>query len=193
MKVALRRTLLVSLLLALLVAGLAVWMAACTPEEDSGGSTSSSTDSVSSPPGDADAIVGDEVEVDDAVITVRGLQATFNPVMPEQRLSEQAPSSPDGNESFYQAYVKVENHGVRPIRVDPRDFACAVGNTVVGIEDTWSGPAARSLLKNGSLDLLVTFKAQAGYDPVLLYSPSWYVGTIRIRPASAATSTTQRP
>jgi hypothetical protein len=64
---------------------------------------------------------------------------------------------------------------------------------VVGIEDTWSGPAARSLLKNGSLDLLVTFKAQAGYDPVLLYSPSWYVGTIRIRPASAATSTTQRP
>ena len=75
--------------------------------------------------------------------------------------------------------------------MDPEDFACAVGNAVVGIEATWSGPVARSLLKNSSLDLLVTFKGKAGYEPVLLYSPSWYDGTIRIKNASASTTTTK--
>ncbi len=123
------------------------------------------------------------------MISVRVLDATFNPVVPEQRMSEQTPSAPSGDESFYQAYVKIENKGSTPIRVDPADFACAVGNTVVGIEPTWSGPIARSLLKNSSLDLLVTFKGKAGYEPVLLYSPSWYDGTIRIRNASATTTT----
>ena len=121
---------------------------------------------------------------------MRGLAATFNPVTPEQRMSEQTPSAPAGSESFYQAYVKVENKGVTPVRVDPEDFACAVGNSVVGIEPTWSGPMARSLLKNSSLELLVTFKAKAGYEPVLLYSPSWYDGTIRVRPASSASTQT---
>jgi len=73
-----------------------------------------------------------------------------------------------------------------PTRID--HLACAVGNAVVGIETTWSGPAARSLLKNSSLDLLITFKAKAGYEPVLLYSPSWYDGTIRIRQPSTTTT-----
>ena len=112
------------------------------------------------------------------------------PVTPEQRLSEQPPAAPGGSESFYQAYVKVENDGVMPIRVDAEDFVCAVGNSVVGIEPTWSGPAARSLLKNSSLELLVTFKAKAGYEPVLLYSPSWYDGTIRVHSASGGTTQT---
>jgi hypothetical protein len=129
--------------------------------------------------------VGEEIKVGHALVTVRALQPTFNPVTPERRLSEQDPAAPEGNESFYQAYVKVENDGVTPIRVDAEDFACAVGNSVVGIEPTWSGPPARSLLKSSSIDLLITFKGQAGYEPVLLYSPSWYDGTIRVRPASS--------
>lgn len=178
------RRFLILLLAALLVAGFAVWVAACTPDEETLDSTSSTADSSSAPSGDIEAAVGEEIEVGHALVTVRALQPTFNPVAPEQRLSEQDPAAPEGNESFYQAYVKVENDGVTPIRVDAEDFACAVGNAVVGIEPTWSGPPARSLLKSSSIDLLITFKAKAGYEPVLLYSPSWYDGTIQVRPAS---------
>jgi hypothetical protein len=178
------------LLAALLVAGFAVWASACSGGGKTSDSTSSSTESTPAPSGDIDASVGDAINVGHAIVTVRALQPTFNPVAPEQRLSEQPPASPGGNESFYQAYVKVENDGVTPIRVDAEDFACAVGNSVVGIEPTWSGPAARSLLKNSSLELLVTFKAKAGYEPVLLYSPSWYDGTIRVRPTSSPSTQT---
>jgi hypothetical protein len=176
------------LLVTLLVAGIAGWAAACTSD---GGTdpTSSSTDSVSVPSGDLEAVVGEEIKVGHALVTVRALQPTFNPVAPEQRLSEQDPAAPGGNESFYQAYVKLENDGATPIRVDAEDFACAVGNSVVGIEPTWSGPPDRSLLNGSSIELLITFKAKAGYEPVLLYSPSWYDGTIRVR--AAATGTTQ--
>lgn len=176
------------LLLALLVAGFAVWTAACAPDDSGSDSTSSSTDSASAPTGDIEATVGEEIEVGKALVTVRAMQPTFNPVAPEQRLSEQDPAAPEGDESFYQAYVKVQNDGVTPIRVDAEDFACAVGNSVVGIEPSWSGPPARSLLKDSSIDLLVTFKAKAGYEPVLLYSPSWYDGTIQVRPATTGST-----
>ncbi len=187
-----RRRWVVLFLVALLAAGTAVWLSGCS-REDGSDSTSSTTETGSVPSGDVDATVGEDIELGKAVVTVRALEPTFNPVAPEQRMSEQPASSPEGNQSFYQAYVKVENRGVTPIRVDPEDFACAVGDSVVGIEPTWSGPPARSLLKNSSLDLLVTFKAKSGYQPVLLYSPSWYDGTIRVRPASSETTTTKRP
>ena len=175
------------LALALLVAVSTAWVAACS----SGGTTSTSATTVAgaAPSGDVEATVGKAFKIGKVTITVRALEATFNPVTPEQRMSEQTPSAPSGDESFYQAYVKVENKGVTPVRVDPEDFACAVGNSVVSIETTWSGPLARSLLKNTSMDLLITFKAKAGYEPVLLYSPSWYSGTIRIRQPSASTTT----
>jgi hypothetical protein len=184
------RRLSILLLAALLVTGLSVWVAACSSGGGKADTTSSSTESGSTPSGDIEASVGEAIKVGHALVTVRAMQPTFNPVAPEQRLSEQDPAAPEGNQSFYQAYVKVENDGTTPIRVDAEDFACAVGNSVVGIEPTWSGPAARSILKNGSLDLLITFRARAGYEPVLLYSPSWYDGTIRERPASSTSTET---
>jgi hypothetical protein len=176
------------LLLALLLAGLAAWMIACSSGDDQQTDTSSTTEAGGTPSGDIEAVVGKAIKIGKVTITVRAVDATFNPVTPDQRISEQTPSAPGGNESFYQAYVKVENKGVAPVRVDPEDFACAVGNSVVGVEPTWSGPAARSLLKNSSVDLLITFKAKAGYEPVLLYKPSWYDGTIRIRQPSTTTT-----
>jgi hypothetical protein len=176
--------------MALLAAVLALWVTACSSGDGGDGDTTT-TESGDEPSGDIEGAVGAKLKVGKAVITVRVLDATFNPVVPEQRMSEQTPSAPSGDESFYQAYVKIENKGAMPIRVDPEDFACAVGSSVVGIEATWSGPIARSLLKNSSLDLLVTFKGKAGYEPVLLYSPSWYDGTIRIKNASASTTTTK--
>jgi hypothetical protein len=186
---ALRRPL-VLLLAVLLAAALTVTVAGCSKGGDTG-STSTTVESGSAPSGDIEATVGQKIKVGDAVVTVRALEPTFNPVVPAQRMSEQAPAAPEGNESFYQAYVKVENRGVTPLRVDPEDFACAVGNSVAGIEPTWSGPAARSLLKGSSIELLVTFKAKAGYQPVLLYSPSWLDGTIRVhQPATETTETT---
>lgn len=178
------------LLLTLLVAGLVAWCAGCNSGGGKTTGTSVTTASGAVPSGDIESVVGKGIKIGEVTITVRALEATFNPVTPEQRMSEQTPSAPGGDESFYQAYVKVENSGVSPVRVDPEDFACAVGSSVVSIEPTWSGPVARSLLKNSSMELLVTFKAKAGYEPVLLYSPAWYDGTIRIRQPAASTTTT---
>jgi hypothetical protein len=174
---------LLCLLLIVVLGGAAFGAAACnsgSPTEDS----STSTTEGPTPSGDIEGTVGEALTVGKGIVTVRGLQETFHPATPEQRVSEQTPIAPEGGESFYQAYVRVENRGVVPLRVDPEDFACVVGDSVVGMEPTRSGPPARSLLKNSSFDLLLTFKGSAGYEPVLLYSPSWYDGTIRILPAT---------
>ncbi|MFH1833418.1 MAG: hypothetical protein ABH877_00215 [bacterium] len=182
----------------LLLAGLAVaisfssWATACDSGsgEPSGGAVTTSGASQGPQSGDIKGRVGETVEVGDAVVNVRALHATFQPAMPGQRLSEQTPSAPAAGESFFQARVRVENRGASAIRVDPRDFACAVGDSVVLVEPTRSGPPARSLLENTSLDLLLTFKGQAGFEPVLIYSPPWYSGTIRISPQSEETTGT---
>lgn len=152
--------------------------------------TSSSVESQGSKSGDIDGLVGDSLEVGAALMTVRALQATFQPASPAQRLSDQSPAAPETGESFYQAYVRVENRGTDPIRVDPNDFACAIGDTVAAVEPTRSGPLPRSLLKNASLDLILTFKGPAGYEPVLLYDPPWYRGTVRVTPPATEEDTT---
>ena len=169
-----------------------IWAIGCDSDagEDTGESTTSSVGGQGSISGDIEGYVGTAVEVGDALVTVRALQATFQPAMPAQRLSEQTPTAPAAGESFYQAYVRVENRGASPIRVDPNDFACAVGDSVVRIEPTRSGPSSRSQLENTSLDLLLTFKAKVGFKPILIYSPAWYEGTIRIGPQPEEATTT---
>ena len=152
--------------------------------------TSTSTSSDGSKSGDIEGEVGDALEVGAALMTVRALQSTFQPALPAQRLSDQSPTAPEAGESFYQAYVRVENRGTDPIRVDPNDFACAIGDAVVSVEPTRSGPPPRSLLKNASLDLLLTFKGPAGYEPLLLYDPPWYRGTVRVSPPAVQKDTT---
>jgi hypothetical protein len=184
-----RRALWLLVVAALLAAGLGVWATACSGGSDEETTTTEPSGQAS---GDIEGLVNKDLKVGKALITVAWLDATFNPVTPGQRMSEATPSAPEGDESFYQAFIKILNRGSMPLRVDPEDFACAVGNTVVGLEPTWSGPMARSLLKNSSIDVLVTFKAKAGYQPVLLYSPSWYDGTIRITNASTVTTTTAK-
>lgn len=144
--------------------------------------TTSSTGEVEEDSGDIEGVVGENIEVGSVVVTVRALEATFQPAVPEQRLTEQTPPAPGAGESFYQAYVTVENTAVTPIRVDARDFMCAVGDSVVAIEPTRSGPLPRSLLKSTSLDLLLTFKAQAGYQPMLIYRPPWHDGAVTVTP-----------
>jgi hypothetical protein len=155
-----------------------------------GGTTSSSTSSDASRSGDIEGQVGESLEVGSALVTVRALQSTFQPAMPAQRLSDQSPTAPGAGESFYQAYVRVENRDTDPIRVDPTNFACAIGDEVVGVEPTRSGPLPRSLLKNASLDLLLTFKGPAGYEALLLYDPPWYRGTVRVSPEAAGEGST---
>lgn len=175
--------------LSLLVGFLLFWTTACDPEieEGPGNSGTSSTEAQGAGSGDVTAAVGKTVKVGNARVTVNALQETFHPVQPGQRLSEQTPSAPAGGESFYQAYVRVENVGVEPVRVDPADFTCLVKNTVVAIEVTRSGPPARSLLKNASLDLILTFEAEAGFAPELRYDPPWYDGTVRVTSAAEET------
>ncbi len=177
------------LVLMLLAATLALgtlWLQACDSSGDSssGGGTTSSTSAGSSQSGDIRGVLGEDITVGDALITVRALQSTFQPAMPAQRLNASTPSAPGVGESFYQAYVRVTNTEVTPLRVDPEDFLCRIGDKVVSIEPTRSGPAARSLLKNTSLDLLLTFKGPAGFQPDLIYDPPWYNGMITIGPAA---------
>jgi hypothetical protein len=174
-----------------LVALCLVWATSCSSGGGStDGQTTSSTGNGGSESGDIEGSLGADIKVGAATVTVRALQATFQPAMPEQRLSEETPSAPAANESFYQAYVRVKNTGVTPLRVDPEDFACAIGDSVVAIEPTRSGPSSRSLLKNTSLDLLLTFEGPAGFPPVLLYRPPWYDGVISVSPQVEETTTT---
>jgi hypothetical protein len=159
-------------------------MTACESEDGDAteDTTTSSSEGQSAKSGDVAAEVGEPVTVGNARVMVNALQETFQPVLPVQRLSEQTPSAPEAGESFYQAYVRVENLATDPVRVDATDFSCLVGNTVVAIEPTRSGPLGRSLLKNTSLDLILTFKAEAGFVPELRYNPPWYQGSIRVTP-----------
>lgn len=139
--------------------------------------------------GDIEGVVGADLEVGKAIVTVRALEVAFQPAMPAQRLNDQTPTPPAAGEGFYQAYVRVKNTGMIPLRVDPNDFVCAVGNAVAKIEPTRSGPLPRSLIEGTSLDLLLTFKAPTGYQPMLIYSPPWYDGVITVSP-EAQTPTT---
>jgi hypothetical protein len=178
-------------LILLLVAACVLLVIACSPDEEVSGDgvTTTSSEDGATQSGDIEGGIDEEIKVGAAIVTVRALQATFQPAVPAQRLSEQTPTAPGSGETFYQAYVRIKNTGVTPLRVDPEDFVCAVGDTVVTIEPTRSGPFPRSLLKNASLDLLLTFRAQAGFA-VLIYSPPWYDGSITIAPQSEETTTT---
>jgi len=155
----------------------AACMAACGDGDAQGGiGTSVVGDPTLS--GDREAGIGVAVPMGDAQVTVRALQDAFQPVSPSQKLSDATPVAPAAGESFYQAYVRVENQGQMPLRVDPDDFGCLIGNVMSTIEPTRSGPPARSLIFGTSIDLLLTFRGPAGQDPVLIYSPSWYDGVI---------------
>jgi len=186
-----RREVLPLIVTLLLMVSCLGWLAAC--DEGSGsvdGGVTSSTDLEGPESGDIDGIVGEKIAVGHASITVRALHATFQPATPAQRLSNATPGAPDTGETFYQAYVRVQNRGEAPLRVDAKDFVCRVGDRLVAIEPTRSGPLPRSLLQNTSLDLMLTFTAAAGYEPVLIYTPQWYEGIISIGPEVEESTTT---
>ena len=177
--------------LALILASGILWSAGCSKSDDSANNgSSSSTTSRSKQTGDVQGQIGKTLAVGDVRVTVNALEATLNPSLPSQRISEQAPTPPAANESFYQAFVRVENLGGTPVRVDGQDFYCLVGNSPHAIDVTRSGPEARSLLPRTSVDLLLTFRGPAGFEPVLLYRPPWYDGTIRVAQPVEATPTT---
>lgn len=158
--------------------------------EGSDGDTTSTTKPAGPESGDIAGVVGETIEVGQATVAVRALHSTFQPASPEQRLSEKTPTAPAAGETFYQAYVRVTNTGATPLRIDPEDFVCRVADSIVAIEPTRSGPFPRSLLGNTSLDLMLTFKAAAGYLPMLIYNPPWYDGIITVSPEAEETTTT---
>lgn len=179
----LRRGILLGLAL-LLALWIGLWTTGCEPEEQSpaeAASTTLSTETDAATQGDIQGYVGEEIKAGAAVITVRALGATFQPAMPDQRLSDEAPAAPAEGRSFYQAYVRVVNTAVTPIRVDPRHFYCLIGQAMATVEPTRSGPLPRSLLRNASLDLVLTFEGPLGYEPVLIYAPPWYKGLITVK------------
>jgi len=128
--------------------------------------------------------------VGSAWITVRAFQSAFQPISPPQKLSDETLMAPAAGESFYQAYVRIQNNGSVPLRVDPEDFVCRIGNVVATLEPTRSGPMPRSLIGGTSLDLVVTFRGRAGEEPVLIYTPPWYDGLIYISTAFEGGSAT---
>lgn len=156
-----------------LVAAMMVGLTACSedgddsPDATSGGSSGNVTGGINT-----------EVTVGNAAITIKSLQAAFQPVAPAQRLSDEALVAPAAGVTFYQARVVIENRGQVPLRVDPEDFVCQVGNVISTIEPTRSGPAARSLIYGTSLDVVLTFRGATGVEPTLIYNPTWYSGLI---------------
>jgi hypothetical protein len=175
-----------------LVVAVCLGLGACG-DGGQGGSAGASGSSVSS--ANITGGIGSPVTVGDAVITVKSLQAAFQPVAPAQRLSDEALIAPAAGVTFYQAYVHIENRGQTPLRIDPEDFYCRVVNTLSTLEPTRSGPAARSIIFGTSLDLLLTFRGTAGAEPTLIYSPPWYGGIISfsIGGQSQSPSTTAAP
>lgn len=171
--------------LAAVVAG----QATCGSAPSSAESTTSSSDAKAVASGDIAGQVGTAIAAADARVTVSVLEQTFQPTVPVQRLSEDTPIVPGSGKSLYQAYVRVENRGDKPIRLDANDFQCQIGGQLVAIEPTRSGPEARSLIKNTSLDLILTFVGRSGKQPVLVYTPSWYDGTITISPGARVATT----
>jgi hypothetical protein len=190
-----RRGLLRAATVFVLVAVCVLGVTACGSSDAGTGSASPSGSSS----GDIKGGVGETagVTVGDAVITVKSLQAAFQPVSPAQKLSDEALVAPAAGVTFYQAYVRIENRGQFPLRVDAEDFVCRVGNTISTLELTRSGPAARSIIYGTSIDLVLTFRGATGAEPTLIYSPPWYAGIVSFNAstqsqgtASQATTTT---
>jgi len=175
------------LVVAFLAIALGVIGAGCDGGKDGGPTGATGVEGLS---GDQVVAIGETIALGGGSVTVRALQDAFQPVTPAQKMSDESPVAPAAGESFYQAYVRVENKGALPLRVDPEHFACQMGNYVSTIEPTRSGPPARSLIYNTSLDLLLTFRGPAGRDPVLLYSPPWYDGVITFSPEKQAPGVT---
>jgi hypothetical protein len=165
---------------------------ACSSGGTGAGDSSGLSNNSSS--GDVEGGVNTGVAVGDAVITVKSLEAAFQPVSPAQKLSDEALVAPAAGVTFYQAYVRIENRGQFPLRIDPEDFVCRIGNTISTLEPTRSGPAARSIIYGASIDLVLTFRGVTGAEPTLIYTPPWYSGLIsfneNIRSQGAASQTT---
>lgn len=167
---------LVCLLIALLGASLSI--CGCDSSKGADGLSDDSGNGAQS--GNVEGRVGETIPLGDANITVEALEETFQPKQPSQRLSTKMAESPGAGESLYQAHIRVQNLGVTPLRVDPLDFICLIGERLVSIEPALSGPLARSILRNASIDFVLTYKAKAGLTPELYYNPAWYDGTIKI-------------
>jgi hypothetical protein len=178
----------------MVLVALCVWtVTACG--QGGGGSGSGSDLGGGGSSGTLEGGIGKDVTVGDAVINVNSLQAAFQPVSPAQKLSDEPLVAPAAGVTFYQAYVRVENRGQFPLRVDPEDFVCRAGNTLSPLEPTRSGPAARSIIFGTSLDLVLTFRGVAGAEPTLIYSPPWYSGIISFsaKTSGQGTATTGAP
>lgn len=187
----LRRVALSSIVALLLMVLCLGWLTACDEGEGADGDTTTSSELEGPESGDIEGVVGEKIAVGQvASVTVRALHATFQPATPAQRLSNATPNAPGTGETFYQAYVRVSNRAETPLRVEATDFVCRVGERLVAIDPTRSGPLPRSLLKNTSLDLMLTFTADAGFEPVLIYTPPWYDGIISIGPEVEESTTT---
>jgi hypothetical protein len=172
-------------LVIMLCAVVAVLAASC----GSGGTRAGSGSSGGSTSGNLQGGIGSEVAVGGAVITVKSFEAAFQPVSPAQKLSDEALVAPAAGVTFYQAYVRIENRGQAPLRVDPEDFLCRIGNTLSMLEPTRSGPAARSIIFGTSIDLVLTFRGVAGAEPTLVYNPTWYSGLISFSAGTATQGT----
>jgi hypothetical protein len=166
-----------------LTAACILGLAAC----GSSGSGSGSASGGSS--GNIEGGVNTGVTIGDAVITVKSLQAAFQPVSPAQKLSDEALVAPAAGVTFYQAYVRIENRGQFPLRIDAEDFVCRVGNTISTLEPTRSGPVARSIIFGTSIDLVLTFRGATGAEPTLIYTPPWYSGLISFNASTASQGT----
>jgi hypothetical protein len=159
-----------------------------TVDVGAAGSTVASAGGSGPQSGEVSGTVGQTIQVAKIKVTVKSLEETVNPVLPLHPVSNKASAPLGAKQSFYQASVRIENAGDMPLSVDVNQFSCGVGNVSAAVDEARSGPPGRSLLKGTSIDLLLTFMGDSGYQPELLFQPSGYSGIVRIK-AVETTST----
>ncbi|OPZ77097.1 MAG: hypothetical protein BWY79_01313 [Actinobacteria bacterium ADurb.Bin444] len=143
-----------------------------------GGATTVTTGSTGGKPTTQRVRVGEQVAVGDVRVLVPVSTLTATPARPMYPVATVSGVRPGPGETYYQAVVRIENAGQKPVRVDPRDFSAMVGRASAPLDISRSGPEARTLLHGTSLELILTFVVPDGAEPDLVHHPSWLNGTL---------------
>ncbi len=116
--------------------------------------------------------LGEQVTLGDASLKVAAFTPTAKPVRPAYPLDESVPGPAAAGETYYQAFVVVDNKGPSTFRFDPDDFDLLLDGTPVAPDPVWTGPSARTLLPGASLSATIGFRAPVAQNLQLRWRPT---------------------
>jgi|GEM_PF-1359501 len=151
---------------------------AAGPEDTTADSPDATGEITAAESGDVAAGVGEPVMLGSVRVNVTSLSTTSRPTTPHRPVDEAAAIPSSGN--FVQAFVYVQNRSADAVRLEPLDFTLVSEGRASEPVSGLTGPPARTLLPGASLDLIVTFPAPEGEISGLVYSPSWFPGSLSV-------------